>query len=163
MPGASFLPSHPWPHSPWNWAPCASWIDLSLYFETLPANGHGMHQNMIHNSMFVFKKGVQTVWHPVCSMLPTLGCSPVWWHNSSPKKNLIQYFTAKVLLYKLDVWCSLFDVSPQHWAWWFIMKLCLAAALWKCVLVYCTSLNCCLNGLSCCFMSFRHPIFWWLM
>ena len=105
-----------------------------LYFETLPANAHGMHQNMIHNNMFVFKKGVQTVWHPVCSMLPTLSCSPGWWHNSSPKKNMIQYFTANVLLYKLDVWCSLFDVSPQHWAWWFIMKLCLAAGLSKCVL-----------------------------
>ena len=31
------------------------------YFETLPADAHGMHQNMIHNNMFVFKKGVQTV------------------------------------------------------------------------------------------------------
>ena len=75
--------------------------------------------------------------------------------TTAVQRRIFQYFTANVLLYKLDVWCSLFDVSPQHWAWWFIMKLCLAAALWKCVLVYCTSLNCCLNGLSCCFMSFR--------
>ena len=54
--------------------------------------------------------------------------------TTAVQRRIFQYFTANVLLYKLDVWCSLFVVLPQHWAWWFIMKLCLAAALCKCVL-----------------------------
>ena len=65
--------------------------------------------------------------------------------TTAVQRRIFQYFTANVLLYKLDVWCSLFVVLPQHWNF---------ALQQHYVNVYCTSLNCCLNGLSCCFVSF---------
>ena len=134
MPGASFLPSHPWPHSPWNWAPFASWINLSILWDIACKCSWNAPKTWYITICLCSKKVFKlfdTLYVQCC--LP-LVVSPGWWHNSSPKKNMIQYFTANVLLYKLDVWCSLFVVSPQHWAWWFIMKLCLAAGLSKCVL-----------------------------